>query len=180
MKNIIAYLLLVMTGLALFVQHVPAQSGLVQRIEQPIVNFIKAKEGFRSLAYKDPVGIWTIGYGNIKDAKPGMRITKQEAEVLLRKDADRFERYVSRKAGRILPWYQFGALVSFSYNLGYRFTGAFLKGIQTGNHDLVTYKMGLYVYAGGRILKGLVIRRKEEISIYLGQETILKRYSRCK
>lgn len=180
MKNVISNLLYVVIGLTLFVQLSSAQSGLVQRIEQPIVNFIKAKEGFRSVAYKDPVGVMTIGYGHIKTAKPGMRITKSEAEKLLRKDAERFEKYVSRKAGRILPWYQFGALVSFSYNLGYRFKGEFLRGIQTGNHDLVTHKMSLYIYAGGRVLRGLVIRRKEEISIYKNDKTILKRYSGCK
>lgn len=156
-----------------------APIGIAPQIEQPIVNFLKSKEGYRSLAYKDVVGVWTIGYGHTGTARAGMRITKAEGEALLRKDARRFEEYVWKKANRPLEWNKFGALVSFCYNLGYRLKGDLLLGIQTGNDALVTYKMNLYVYAGGRVYRGLVIRRKEETEFYNASESIIKRYSVC-
>jgi len=152
---------------------------LVPQVAQPILNFIKSKEGFRYNAYRDAVGVWTIGYGHTGTARIGMRITKDEGETLLRKDAKRFEEYVWKKATRVLEWYQYGALVSFTFNLGYRLQGDLLRGIRTGNDALVTYKMKLYIYAGGRVLRGLVIRRDEETQFYNGSESIIKRFSGC-
>lgn len=153
--------------------------GFVPTVQQPILDFIKSKEGYRSIAYKDAVGVWTIGYGHTGTARPGMRITKLEGESLLRKDARRFEIYVWKKANRPLKWHQFGALVSFTFNLGYVLKNDLLKGIQTGNDALVTYKMKLYIYAGGKVLRGLVTRRDEETQFYNGLESIIKRYSVC-
>jgi len=165
-------------------QTVYPQQGTRNELSPQIVNygleFIKAKEGYRGVAYRDPVGIWTIGYGHIATAKAGMRITKIQGEQLLRKDVRRFEKYVWRKSNRILEKHQFAALVSFTYNLGYVLKNGLLRGIQTNNNALVTYKMNLYIYAGGRVLRGLVIRRKEESEIYIGSKEIIRRYSKCK
>lgn len=148
-------------------------------IPQYMIEFLKEKEGYRSLAYRDAVGVWTIGYGHTATARPGMKITSQEGEDLLRKDARRFEKYVFKTAKRRLEEHQFAALVSFTFNLGFRLKGDLLKGIRTGNDALVTYKMKLYKYAGGRVLRGLVIRRREETEFYNGSKSIIKRYSRC-
>ena len=38
------------------------------------LNLIKSFEGLRLTAYKDVVGIWTIGYGHTRTAKSGMVI----------------------------------------------------------------------------------------------------------
>lgn len=151
------------------------------KVTQPIVEFIKLKEGYRSVAYQDAVGVWTIGYGHTGTAKSGMAITKQMGEKLLRNDLDRFERYVQKKAQRVLLWNEFGSLVSFCYNLGYRLKGDLLNGIRSGNSALVAYKINLYIYAGGRVLPGLVKRRNEEARIYThGWDSILKRWHPCK
>ena len=41
---------------------------------------IKSFEGLRLKAYRDPVGIWTIGYGTTRDVRPDMSISEAEAE----------------------------------------------------------------------------------------------------
>lgn len=156
-----------------------APIGIAPHIAQPIVNFIKSKEGYRPMAYKDAVGVWTIGYGHTGAVSPGMRITLDQGEEYLKKDARKFENYVFSKAQRPLEWFKFGALVSFTFNLGFRLKGDLLRGIQIGNDALVIYKMNLYIYAGGRVLKGLVTRRKEETEFYKGSKIIIKRYSGC-
>lgn len=53
-----------------------------------LVSQLKRDEGLRLKAYKDTVGVWTIGYGHTGTAKPGMVITEAEAEALLVKDIE--------------------------------------------------------------------------------------------
>lgn len=157
------------------------QNGYAPRVAQYGLNFIKEKEGYRSVAYQDAVNKWTIGYGHTATAKRGMKITPLEGEKLLRKDVRRFEVCVWKKANRILEEHQFAALVSFTYNLGCGvLKRGILKGIRNGNDALVAHKIKLYIYAGGRVLRGLVIRRKEEARFYMGDAEIIKRYSKCK
>lgn len=181
MKNLVKII-----GIILILCYASASGRSLQdvRNEAPtipnyMVEFLKEKEGYRSLAYRDAVGVWTIGFGHTATARPGMKITPEQGEDLLRKDARRFEKYVFKTANRILKEHQFAALVSFTFNLGYRLKGDLLKGIRNGNDALVTYKMKLYKYAGGRVLRGLVIRREQETQFYNGLESIIKRYSRC-
>lgn len=47
---------------------------------------LKAREGVRLTAYKDSVGVWTIGYGSTKGVKAGDKITQARAEELLMED----------------------------------------------------------------------------------------------
>lgn len=67
----------------------------------------------------------TIGYGHTKtvsksDVQRKKTITKAEAERLLRADLTGFERDVAKLVKVPLTDDQFGALVSFAYNLGAR------------------------------------------------------------
>lgn len=47
---------------------------------------LKSREGVRLTAYKDSVGVWTIGYGSTKGVTPGMKITQAEADKRLMDD----------------------------------------------------------------------------------------------
>lgn len=59
-------------------------------IKKHLANNLKKSEGLRLQAYQDTGGVWTIGYGHTgADVKPGMTITKEEAERLLKQDVDR-------------------------------------------------------------------------------------------
>lgn len=128
--------------------------------------FIKSFESSRLVAYKCPAGVWTIGYGHTRTAKPGMIITKEKAEMLLRDDLMRFESYVNTLIELGIRQNKFDALVSFSYNCGYRLNKV-KKEINSGLDYKVCSFLKQFKYAKGRILLGLVRRRAEECNMYL-------------
>ena len=93
-------------------------------------DFIKAHEGCILHAYKDSVGVWTIGYGTIKYpdgrlVKKGDQISQQQAEELLQYEVNMKAKVVDEATNMTpLAQNQFNALVSFTYNVG---TKAFLS-----------------------------------------------------
>ncbi len=56
--------------------------------------------------------------------------------------------------------------MSFTFNVGYRFDQSFRYGIDNSNTAMVIARMSKYIYGGGRILPGLVSRRKSETKLY--------------
>lgn len=81
------------------------------------IALIKKWEGCRRTAYRDAVGIWTIGYGHTAAAGPpeirrGMRIPLFMAEEILIRDLATFELAVLRKLDRVPNDNQFAAMVS--------------------------------------------------------------------
>jgi lysozyme len=136
------------------------------------IALIQKFEGLRLKAYRCPANVWTIGYGNTKFAKPGKRITRDQARAYLKYDINRFEKYITRTIPRKLRWYENDALVSFCFNLGYRLKGRLKTAIITRNTALAVYKLRLYVKARVRgvlkELRGLVRRRNDEANLYQG------------
>jgi len=89
------------------------------RISPAGLALIKKWEGWYPKAYKDPVGIWTIGWGTIGvEAVPGRTITKKQGEEFLRRDLIKDEDTVKSLVKVDLTQHQFDALVSFVYNCG--------------------------------------------------------------
>ena len=131
-------------------------------ISQDGLNLIKRYEGFRAEPYKCPAGIWTNGYGNTlgvtKDTPP---VTKAVAEMQLRLNVERAQSAVIRLTRTNLAQGQTGALTSFIFNLG---AGAYQRStlrqkLNRGDYDGAAAQFGRWVYAGGRKLPGLVLRR---------------------
>ena len=139
------------------------------KTSQKGIDFIKRHEALRLHAYKDAVGVWTIGYGHTLTAREGMVITEKEAEKLLKQDLKTAEDEINK---HLLPLkqHQFDSLVSFVFNVG---IGAFrrstlLKRLKMDvKHPDIVNQFNRWVYGGGKILKGLVKRRKEEANLYL-------------
>lgn len=132
------------------------------------LDLIKSFEGLRLHAYKDVVGVVTIGYGTTSGVKMGDTITKERAEELLREDVKRFEGYVDRLVKVPLTQGMYDALVSFVYNLG---PGALEKStlldqLNRGDYDGAAEQFGRWVFAGGRKLAGLVRRRAAERALF--------------
>lgn len=144
------------------------------------LDLIKMSEGLYTKAYLCPAGIPTIGYGNtssvtMNDVRSGKRITVQEAESLLLRDLNKFEDDVRKLVKIDLDNDQFGALVSFAFNLG---SGALksstlLKRINAKasaedirkswlQWDKARNSKGVLVS-----LKGLTIRRQNEADLFL-------------
>jgi lysozyme len=67
-------------------------------------------------AYKDAVGIWTCGYGFIKDVDEHTTMTVEEAEARLDHELQEYEGYVNSLIEVPLEQHQFDSLVSFTYN----------------------------------------------------------------
>ena len=136
------------------------------------LELIKAFEGCKQFAYRDSVGVATIGYGHTQGVKMGQAITKQQAEQYLRTDLQECEKALN-ECNVNFRQEQFDALCSWIFNLG---VGAFEKStvlirIQTGASDVaVTDQLVRWYHAGGKPLLGLKRRRIAEANMFLGKE----------
>lgn len=136
------------------------------------IALIKEFEGLRLKAYKCPGGVWTIGYGHTAGVKPGMLISKAQAEEYLKADLIAFERYLNG-LGLALNQNQFDALVSFIYNVG---TGNFsnstlLRKVRANPQDnSIMDEFLRWVYSKGRVLPGLQRRRLAEMKLYFSND----------
>lgn len=143
--------------------------------------------------YLDPVGIWTIGWGHAiadsagrwlrgpaardqaRAAYPG-GITLAQAETLLRADLLDACRDVQRLVTVPTSDAQFGALVSFAFNLGAGslMKSTLLKKLNAG--DAAGAAEQFLVWDKGRVdgvlqpLPGLTRRRRAERALFLGED----------
>ena len=137
------------------------------------IDLIKQFEGLELEAYQDIAGIWTIGYGHIETARPGMRITEREAEALLQRDLKPREQAVSRIVSVPLNQNEFDALVSFVYNVGiegFRRSTARRRlnsGDRVGAADALTWWNKATVGGVLREVTGLTRRRASERALFL-------------
>lgn len=134
------------------------------------INLIKRYEGLRLTAYKCPSGVWTIGYGHTKGVKKGMKISPNKALTLLKEDLVVYENAVNKYVKVPLKQNQFDALVSFTFNCG---VGAFrtstlLKKLNKKDYNGASNEFSRWNKSNGKVLKGLVRRRKEEKVLFLG------------
>jgi lysozyme len=132
-------------------------------------------EGLRLKPYLCSAKISTIGYGNTyyPDGKRvtllDKEITKEYAFEIFKVIADKFARRVLSMVKKPLTQNQFNALVSFAYNVG---TGAFststlLKKVNANPNDLtIRNEFARWIRANGKIVNGLVNRRKKESDVY--------------
>jgi len=133
------------------------------------INLIKKYEGCKLQAYLCPSGIPTIGMGNTfyKDGskiKLGDKITQQQAEDLLMDLLPQFEAIVNKNIKIDLTQYQFDSLVSFVWNCGKSET--LFNLVNSKSKDLKQWWETHYITGGGKVLQGLINRRKEEAQLF--------------
>lgn len=134
------------------------------------INLIKSFEGCKLTAYKCSAGVNTIGFGNTyytngNKVKLGDKITQAEADKLFLDLLPKYEKTVLNAIKVPLNQNQFDALVSFCWNCGSSNTLFSLinqKSIHTYDWWISHYIMG-----GGKVLNGLVRRRKAEASLFV-------------
>jgi lysozyme len=128
-------------------------------------------EGLRLESYQDSAGVWTIGYGHTgPEVHAGQRISEPEAEELLHSDLDTAIRCV-RSAVRVpLTEQQFDGLVDFCFNAGRGnfVNSSLLRCVNRGEFQSAAAQFGLWIYAGGKELPGLVRRRAAEAGLFAG------------
>jgi lysozyme len=144
-------------------------------IDAESLALIKELEGCRLDAYLDVAGVLTIGYGHTgRDVKPGEVITLDKAEELLAADLTRFEALVAKHVTVPLADHQFGALVSFAFNIG---EGNFLhstalgrlnRGDTRGCSAAMRWFNKATVDGKKTFVLGLARRRAREVGHFLG------------
>lgn len=135
---------------------------------------IKLHEGVRNTAYKDVVGIWTIGVGHTAAAGPptpikGMTITDAEVNEILARDLVKFEKAVGKAVKVPVNQNQYDALVSWTFNIG---EGAMakstlIKKLNKGDYQGAADQFDVWINAGGQPVQGLINRRKKEKALFL-------------
>ena len=162
-------------------------------ISQKAIDLVKSFEGIPDGdpstvnidPYLDPVSIWTIGWGHairyggrfLKGEADRAQmhalypegITLEQAEALLHADMIDTGRDVSTMLAVPVNDNEFGALVSFAFNLG---TGnlrnsTLLKKLNAGDRPAAADQFLRWVRADGRVLPGLVRRRAAERALFL-------------
>ena len=139
------------------------------------INLAKMFEGFhrvptfdperRAHPYICPAGYWTIGYGHLCDPKHPA-ITEAEAEVYMARDLQSAIaatlRYcpvlTTESDGRL------AAVVDFTFNLGVGRlqTSTLRRRINQRDWSSAAQELRRWVYGGGKVLPGLVLRRQAE------------------
>ncbi|AOZ02270.1 lysozyme [Cupriavidus sp. USMAHM13] len=121
-------------------------------------------EGYRPAAYLDPVGIATICYGHTDGVRLGQRRSEAECEALLRADLGKALGAVDRLVAVPLPETRRAALASFVYNVGPEAFAAstLLRKLNAGDVAGACDELPRWVLARGRVLPGLVERRRQE------------------
>ena len=125
-------------------------------------------EGFRGEAYRDIVGVLTIGYGFTDGVKLGDKMSRAQADYRLQNDLHNYELAVEQAAGRCTQ-NQFDALVCFAWNVGIAGMrgSSVIKAHRRGDYEAAARAFGLWNKAGGKVVSGLVRRRSAEAALYL-------------
>ena len=157
-------------------------------ISPKALKMIAHHEGVRLNPYRCPARLWTVGVGHVIDPNHARvpfeernnlaipegwnrTFTLEEVNAILAKDLERFERGVLKycpTAGSRQAWLD--SLVSFSFNVG---LGTLQRSTLRQRHNRGDYagaadELLKYCKAGGKVLRGLENRRKDERAIYLG------------
>lgn len=146
------------------------------KISKEGISLIQSFEGYRSKAYKDSKGLWTIGWGSTKifnrEVLPSDEVTPEQAEEQFQKDIVRFENAVNKLVKSNLTQKQFDALVSFVYNIGeYAFKNSYLL-VKLNIGEYYSIPRELIQWCHSEInnkmvkVKGLLIRRLKEATLF--------------
>lgn len=130
------------------------------------VGFVGGKEGLSTKAYRDVAGIPTICFGETRGVKMGDTATVDECKAMLGDALVEFEgnmRACLKEPDKI-PDKPYVAFLSLSYNIGSRAFCSSTVARKANAGDLKGACNAILVWnrAGGRVIRGLVIRRAEE------------------
>ena len=157
------------------------------RVSAEAIEMIKHHEGVRLRPYRCPALLWTIAVGHVIDpthatvkyeerrALPipagwDRTLTMDEVDQILGQDLRRFERGVVRLCPAAVGNQGiFDSCVSFAFNVG---LGNFQRSTlrmktNRGDFEEAAEEFMKWTKAGGRVLPGLVKRRRDERALYL-------------
>lgn len=128
-------------------------------------------EGCKLQAYQDDVGVWTIGWGHTgADVNQSLSWTQAQADAQLGSDLNKAEQQVRTMVHSAIGVQSFGALTSFTYNLGsgtLQRSSVLLPSINNSRHIDAAKAFLAFDRSGTTESKGLLRRRLLEASTYL-------------
>jgi len=142
---------------------------------------IAMSEGCRLRAYRDLVGIWTIGWGQTRGVKAGMVWTQPMADLDLCQELDTLVRQIEACLTVKANPNELAAMVSLAYNIGMGWVGdvkprgakngfrqsTVLRAHNRGDKAAAARAFALWNQAGGNVIPGLVSRRAREAALYM-------------
>jgi len=139
------------------------------QVSQRLTKFVAAEEGVVTRAYRDPVGILTIGVGHTSAAGApevvvGMTITREQAFDILMVDLRKFMARCETAMPRAMDFEIEGA-TSFDFNTGAIHKASWVKFWSVGDDKQARGRFLLWNKAGGKRLRGLAARREREADI---------------
>lgn len=132
-------------------------------------------EGCKLEAYQDQGGVWTIGIGTTrypfgKPVQKGDTLeSRQQAIALMEHDLKIFEVGVAKLVNIPLDQNEFDSLVVLTYNIG---IGALKESTIrkkinfNASVDEIEKAWMMWVYDNGKVINGLINRRKSEFYLY--------------
>ena len=159
------------------------------KVSPAAIRMIKHHEGVRIRPYRCPALLWTIAVGHVIDPnhakvpfeeRRNLQIpdgwdrtfTMGEVDAILAQDLGRFERGVARLCPAALGHQgRFDALVSFAFNVGLGSLQRSSLRMKTnrGEFEEAADEFLKWTKAGGRVLPGLVKRRRDERALYMAE-----------
>lgn len=148
------------------------------KVSERAIKLIKHHEGVRNRPYRCPANLYTVGVGHlIGDGKSlpeswNRTFSQEEIDGLLKSDLKRFELGVHKMLPNVpLRQHEFDAIISFCFNLG---LGCFQRStlrqaLLRGDKKAAMESLVKYCRAGGKILRGLQIRRLDEKALFEGK-----------
>lgn len=133
------------------------------------LNLIKSFEGLRLAAYQDGGGIWTIGYGHIKDVQPTDTCTPTQALTWLQEDiAQQGELPIQELVHVPLDDNEYSALVSLCFNCGRApLLGHLGKYLNAEEFSRAANEFLVWNHINAIVSEGLTKRREAEKALFL-------------
>jgi lysozyme len=148
------------------------------KVSERAIKLIKHHEGVRSRPYRCPANLWTVALVTLSAMANHLpdswnrTFTEAEIDGLLKSDLRRFELGVHKMLPNVpLRQHEFDAIISFCFNLG---LGCFQRStlrqaLLRGDKKAAMESLVKYCRAGGKILRGLQIRRLDERALFEGK-----------
>jgi lysozyme len=139
-------------------------------VSESLVEFVKRWEGLKLEASPDPLvpNVWDVGYGKVLRGDDRPTITREQADAWLREDLASFAEAVDEMVRPTLAQHEFDALCSLAYNVGAKALEAstLMRKLNANDFQGCAEEFPRWIRAGGRIVQGLVKRRKAERAMF--------------
>lgn len=131
---------------------------------------IASWEGYVEKAYRDIVGVWTIGFGTTAGVKPNQSTTPVAALQRKVEDIQKFEGAVKECVRVPLHQYEYDAYISLAYNIGPTAfcNSTLVRKLNASDYTGACKEILKWNMAGGKVVEGLNNRRKAEYKLCLG------------